>query len=77
MSYIEIDFNQEIYLKAKSGATPAQALVAAHRFAVEHKTAQCTLAFNGFEFGIEQDSDLAGMLSEYYTWLDLKSKHMW
>lgn len=68
MTYIEIEPNQAINLMAKRGATVTQALHEAINFCRNHSTEQCDLYYQGFTFGIEPDSDIAGKVKEYADW---------
>lgn len=74
MNYIEIEKNQEINLVAKKGATPTQAIHTAIEFCKEHETNQCDLNYFGYTFGIETDSDINQLVSDYSYWRSLQTE---
>jgi hypothetical protein len=74
MNYIEIEKEQQINLVAKKGATPTQAIHTAIEFCKEHKISQCDLEYFGFTFGIEPDSDINQLVSEYSYWRSLQTE---
>lgn len=74
MNYIELEKDQQINLVAKKGATPTQAIHTAIKFCKKHKTSQCDLEYFGFTFGIEPDSDINQLVSEYSYWRSLQTE---
>ena len=74
MNYIEIEKEQQINLVAKKGATPTQAILTAIEFCKEYKPSQCDLEYFGFTFGIEPDSDINQLVSEYSYWRSLQTE---
>lgn len=68
MTYIALMPGQHIELRAKRGATPAQAIHEAITFCIETSTLICDLHYNGFLFAIESDSDVNQLVREYRAW---------
>ena len=74
MQYIEFFPKQSVELQAKREATPAQALCAAQQFIKENNIEWAELHYNGFLFGVEHDSDIKELISEYNNYLSNKNK---
>ena len=72
MRHIEFFPKQSVELIAKSESTPTQALHEAQQFIKENNIEWAELHLNGFLLGVEHDSDIEELISEYNNWLKNK-----
>ncbi|MCL6100997.1 MAG: hypothetical protein M1292_00680 [Bacteroidetes bacterium] len=65
MQHIKISPDQEIELRAIEGSTPAEAIQAAIEFVKNNSLKSADLDYFGYLFGIEPDSNIDELVSDY------------
>jgi hypothetical protein len=71
MQYLNYAPQTAVYFTPKKGTTVAQALNEAIEFVKAHHIKNCELYYNGFCFGIEANSNINELVSDYVNWIKM------